>query len=230
VVPSSLRLPSLMQFPTHQLRRWSPMRNNGAQLARRWCASCHFVDRDKKQVLLFTLGLECACGHDRRMMMRVIALSKESGGAGEYPYGVLICRSREVLAESINRVKHDSEVTRMLAGLRYTCCDPVRRFAVVGATDTIWDRSCKKPDFASFEHQRHEFVHGGRANAGSAHQRISNQPKFVRRAYSVRAQASLRLAPAGFGGGATNCAKLSRIRGSCWPNVRGAPKGSGSGR
>jgi hypothetical protein len=27
--------------------------------------------------------------HARRMMMRAIALSKESGAAGEYPYGVL---------------------------------------------------------------------------------------------------------------------------------------------
>jgi tRNA(Arg) A34 adenosine deaminase TadA len=43
---------------------------------------------------------------DRRMMMRAIALSKESGAAGEYPYGVLICRAGEVVAESINRVKH----------------------------------------------------------------------------------------------------------------------------
>jgi tRNA(adenine34) deaminase len=46
------------------------------------------------------------------MMMRVIALSKESGRAGEYPYGVLICRGDTVVAESINRVKHDSDVTR----------------------------------------------------------------------------------------------------------------------
>jgi tRNA(adenine34) deaminase len=50
--------------------------------------------------------------HDRRMMMRAIALSKESGAAGEYPYGVLICRAGKVVAESTNRVKHDSDVTR----------------------------------------------------------------------------------------------------------------------
>jgi tRNA(adenine34) deaminase len=49
---------------------------------------------------------------DRHLMMRAIALSKESGVAGEYPYGVLICRGAEVVAESINRVKHDSDVTR----------------------------------------------------------------------------------------------------------------------
>jgi tRNA(adenine34) deaminase len=46
------------------------------------------------------------------MMTRAIALSKESGKAGEYPYGVLICRGDTVVAESINRVKHDFDVTR----------------------------------------------------------------------------------------------------------------------
>ena len=49
---------------------------------------------------------------DRKMMARAIALSKQSGAAGEYPYGVLICRAGKVVAESINRVKHDSDVTR----------------------------------------------------------------------------------------------------------------------
>jgi tRNA(adenine34) deaminase len=46
------------------------------------------------------------------MMTRAIALSKESGEAGEYPYGVPICRGDAVVAQSINRVKHDSNVTR----------------------------------------------------------------------------------------------------------------------
>jgi len=50
--------------------------------------------------------------HDRRMMARAIALSKVSGAVGEYPYGVLICLAGEVVAESINRVKHDADVTR----------------------------------------------------------------------------------------------------------------------
>ncbi len=50
--------------------------------------------------------------HDREMMTRAIALSKKSGAAGEYPYGVLICCAGTVVAESINRVKHDSDVTR----------------------------------------------------------------------------------------------------------------------
>ncbi|MGB9117421.1 nucleoside deaminase [Bradyrhizobium sp.] len=50
--------------------------------------------------------------HDRMMMARAIALSKQSGASGEYPYGVLICRGGKVVAESINRVKHDRDVTR----------------------------------------------------------------------------------------------------------------------
>ncbi len=50
--------------------------------------------------------------HDREMMTRAIALSKKSGAAGEYPYGVLICCAGTVVTESINRVKHDSDVTR----------------------------------------------------------------------------------------------------------------------
>ena len=49
---------------------------------------------------------------DRKMMARAIALSKQSGEAGEYPYGVLICRAGKVVAEAINRVKHERDVTR----------------------------------------------------------------------------------------------------------------------
>lgn len=49
---------------------------------------------------------------DRQMMARAIALSKESGQAGEYPYGAVICRGATVIAESINRVKNESDVTR----------------------------------------------------------------------------------------------------------------------
>lgn len=49
---------------------------------------------------------------DRRMMARAIALSKDSGKAGEYPYGVLICRGDTVVAESINCVRQESDVTR----------------------------------------------------------------------------------------------------------------------
>ena len=50
--------------------------------------------------------------HEVAMMTRAIALSKKSGAAGEYPYGVLICRGGEIVAEAIDRVKHDCDVTR----------------------------------------------------------------------------------------------------------------------
>lgn len=49
---------------------------------------------------------------DRLMMTRCIALSKKSGKVGEYPYGAVICRNGTVVAESINRVTHDGDVTR----------------------------------------------------------------------------------------------------------------------
>jgi tRNA(adenine34) deaminase len=49
---------------------------------------------------------------DREIMARAIALSRISGEAGEYPYGVVICREGEVVAESINRVTADRDVTR----------------------------------------------------------------------------------------------------------------------
>jgi tRNA(Arg) A34 adenosine deaminase TadA len=49
---------------------------------------------------------------DREMMMRSIAVAARSGGEGEYPYGVLICRAGEVVAESTNRMAHERDVTR----------------------------------------------------------------------------------------------------------------------
>lgn len=49
---------------------------------------------------------------DTAMMQRAIALSVRSGEEGEYPYGVVICRADEVIAESINRVAHEHDVTR----------------------------------------------------------------------------------------------------------------------
>jgi tRNA(adenine34) deaminase len=49
---------------------------------------------------------------DADMMRRAIALAVRSGQAGEYPYGVVICRDGKVVAESINRVAHDHDVTR----------------------------------------------------------------------------------------------------------------------
>jgi tRNA(adenine34) deaminase len=50
--------------------------------------------------------------HDAEMMRRAIALAVRSGEEGEYPYGVLICRNGEPVAESINRVSHERDVTR----------------------------------------------------------------------------------------------------------------------
>lgn len=49
---------------------------------------------------------------DRLMMGHCIALSKASGEAGEYPYGAVICRDGVIVAESINMVSHDGDVTR----------------------------------------------------------------------------------------------------------------------
>jgi tRNA(adenine34) deaminase len=49
---------------------------------------------------------------DTAMMQRAIALSVQSGEAGEYPYGVVIARDGATVAESINRVKHEHDVTR----------------------------------------------------------------------------------------------------------------------
>ncbi len=50
--------------------------------------------------------------HDADMMRRAIALAVRSGEEGEYPYGVVICRDGDVVAESINRVAHEQDVTR----------------------------------------------------------------------------------------------------------------------
>jgi tRNA(adenine34) deaminase len=50
--------------------------------------------------------------NDRRMMTHCIALSQQSGKAGEYPYGAIVCRDGAIVAESINRVTHDGDVTR----------------------------------------------------------------------------------------------------------------------
>jgi tRNA(adenine34) deaminase len=49
---------------------------------------------------------------DRQMMMRCIELSKESGREGEYPYAAVICRDGAIVAESINAVAHQGDVTR----------------------------------------------------------------------------------------------------------------------
>ena len=49
---------------------------------------------------------------DRLMMAHCIDLSRASGKAGEYPYAAVICRDGKIVAESINRVTHDGDVTR----------------------------------------------------------------------------------------------------------------------
>ena len=49
---------------------------------------------------------------DRRMMERAIAAARRSGEDGEYPYGAVISRGGAVVAESINRVAHEQDVTR----------------------------------------------------------------------------------------------------------------------
>jgi tRNA(adenine34) deaminase len=49
---------------------------------------------------------------DAEMMRRAIALAVRSGEEGEYPYGVVIVRDGEIVAESINRVAHERNVTR----------------------------------------------------------------------------------------------------------------------
>jgi tRNA(adenine34) deaminase len=49
---------------------------------------------------------------DPDMMARCIAVAVRSGNEGEYPYGVVICRAGEVIAESTNRVAHEHDVTR----------------------------------------------------------------------------------------------------------------------
>jgi tRNA(adenine34) deaminase len=49
---------------------------------------------------------------DADMMRRAIALAVRSGEEGEYPYGVVIAREGKIVAESINRVAHEGDVTR----------------------------------------------------------------------------------------------------------------------
>ncbi|HVX98291.1 MAG TPA: nucleoside deaminase [Pseudorhodoplanes sp.] len=48
---------------------------------------------------------------DRRMMAHCLALSKQSRGQGEYPYAAVICRNREIVAETVNRLARDHDVT-----------------------------------------------------------------------------------------------------------------------
>src|SRR5262249_13488737 len=49
---------------------------------------------------------------DTLMMTRCINLSKASGESGEYPYAAVICRDGKIVAESMNQVRHEHDVTR----------------------------------------------------------------------------------------------------------------------
>jgi tRNA(adenine34) deaminase len=49
---------------------------------------------------------------DRLMMGHCIGLSTASGKAGEYPYAAVVCRDGMIVAQSINMVTHDGDVTR----------------------------------------------------------------------------------------------------------------------
>lgn len=49
---------------------------------------------------------------DREIMQRCIALARVSAEAGEYPYGAVICLDGKVIAESINLVTNDGDITR----------------------------------------------------------------------------------------------------------------------
>jgi tRNA(adenine34) deaminase len=49
---------------------------------------------------------------DSLMMGHCIGLSKASRKAGEYPYAAVVCRDGMIVAESINKVTHDGDVTR----------------------------------------------------------------------------------------------------------------------
>ena len=49
---------------------------------------------------------------DERMMRHCFALGTKSAEQGEYPYGAVIVRNGEVVAETTNRVARDHDVTR----------------------------------------------------------------------------------------------------------------------
>jgi tRNA(adenine34) deaminase len=49
---------------------------------------------------------------DEAMMARSIELSREAVSKGEYPFGTVIARDGEVVAEAINRTIRDGDVTR----------------------------------------------------------------------------------------------------------------------
>jgi len=48
------------------------------------------------------------------MMARCVELSRIAVGKGEYPFGTVIARDGEILAEAINHTIRDGDVTRLL--------------------------------------------------------------------------------------------------------------------
>src|SRR5258708_1141444 len=82
----------------------------GAMVARssRWRA--RFGRPSKARAM--SMSDRTADGLDRAMMTRCIALAVQSGADREYPYGVIVCRGGEIVAESTNRVAHERDVTR----------------------------------------------------------------------------------------------------------------------
>ena len=60
----------------------------------------------------FSMGSPETDELDRKMMIRCISLSVQSGEKGEYPYGAVIRRASEIVSESINRVANEGDVTR----------------------------------------------------------------------------------------------------------------------
>jgi tRNA(adenine34) deaminase len=49
---------------------------------------------------------------DERMMRRCFALAARSAKQGEYPYGAVVTRNGEIVAEATNRVASDHDITR----------------------------------------------------------------------------------------------------------------------
>jgi len=49
---------------------------------------------------------------DRRMMVRCIELSREGAAAGELPFGSLVAKHGEILAQSANRAARDGDLSR----------------------------------------------------------------------------------------------------------------------
>jgi tRNA(adenine34) deaminase len=53
-----------------------------------------------------------ATAADKGMMERCVALSRMAADHGEFPFACVICSGDEVVAESVNRVARDQDITR----------------------------------------------------------------------------------------------------------------------